>query len=94
MPLLVRVSIFSRCMTALFGCYVDGSLSHGRCVVHKQNKISVYCESCKKCICHECALWGREVGAGPGGWGHAGWVGLASQAPVTIVCAETAAESI
>lgn len=30
-----------------------------RCPVHTQQSFSVYCESCKKCICHECALWGE-----------------------------------
>ena len=85
MTLLIRVSICSGCMTALSGYYSDGSLSHNRCLMHKQNKISVYCETCKKCICHECALWGKEVCTGAWGWSHAGWVWLASREPVTVV---------
>lgn len=28
-----------------------------RCTVH-QEKLSVYCWTCRKCICHQCALWG------------------------------------
>ena len=28
-----------------------------RCRTH-QEKLSVYCWTCKCCICHQCALWG------------------------------------
>ncbi|KAL0115521.1 hypothetical protein PUN28_010800 [Cardiocondyla obscurior] len=28
-----------------------------RCTAH-QEKLSVYCWTCRKCICHQCALWG------------------------------------
>ncbi|XP_011863279.1 PREDICTED: E3 ubiquitin-protein ligase TRIM37-like [Vollenhovia emeryi] len=28
-----------------------------RCAAH-QEKLSVYCWTCRKCICHQCALWG------------------------------------
>lgn len=28
-----------------------------QCKIHKE-KLSVYCWNCKKCICHQCALWG------------------------------------
>ncbi|KAK2583315.1 hypothetical protein KPH14_009317 [Odynerus spinipes] len=28
-----------------------------RCTVH-QEKLSVYCWTCRRCICHQCALWG------------------------------------
>ncbi|XP_026831240.1 uncharacterized protein LOC105284425 isoform X2 [Ooceraea biroi] len=28
-----------------------------RCAIH-QEKLSVYCWTCRKCICHQCALWG------------------------------------
>ena len=28
-----------------------------QCEVH-QEKLSVYCWTCSKCICHQCALWG------------------------------------
>ncbi|XP_031553349.1 E3 ubiquitin-protein ligase TRIM37-like isoform X1 [Actinia tenebrosa] len=28
-----------------------------RCEIHHE-KLSVYCTTCKKCICHQCALWG------------------------------------
>lgn len=31
--------------------------SRDRCAVH-QEKLSVYCWTCRKCICHQCALWG------------------------------------
>ncbi|XP_048582260.1 E3 ubiquitin-protein ligase TRIM37 isoform X2 [Nematostella vectensis] len=33
------------------------SSSKDRCEIHHE-KLSVYCASCKKCICHQCALWG------------------------------------
>jgi hypothetical protein len=29
-----------------------------KCEIHKGEKISVYCVVCKKCICHQCALFG------------------------------------
>ncbi|CAG2060582.1 unnamed protein product, partial [Timema podura] len=29
-----------------------------RCELHHQEKLSVYCWSCRQCICHQCALWG------------------------------------
>lgn len=29
-----------------------------KCDVHKQEKLSVYCVTCKRAICHECALFG------------------------------------
>lgn len=28
-----------------------------RCESHKE-KLSVYCWTCRRCICHQCALWG------------------------------------
>ncbi|XP_018350094.1 PREDICTED: uncharacterized protein LOC108753202 [Trachymyrmex septentrionalis] len=31
--------------------------SRDRCTTH-QEKLSVYCWTCRKCICHQCALWG------------------------------------
>ena len=31
-----------------------------RCEYHNE-KLSVYCETCTKCICHMCALWGGTV---------------------------------
>jgi len=31
-----------------------------RCEEH-QEKLSVYCWTCKRCICHQCALWGGMV---------------------------------
>uniref|UniRef100_T1IL37 RING-type domain-containing protein n=1 Tax=Strigamia maritima TaxID=126957 RepID=T1IL37_STRMM len=31
-----------------------------RCETH-QEKLSVYCWTCRKCICHQCALWGGTV---------------------------------
>ncbi|KAG5322098.1 TRI37 ligase, partial [Acromyrmex heyeri] len=31
--------------------------SRDRCTAH-QEKLSVYCWTCRKCICHQCALWG------------------------------------
>ena len=30
-----------------------------RCPKHKE-KLTVYCESCKMCICHVCALFGEN----------------------------------
>ena len=32
-------------------------ISFLRCERH-QEKLSVYCWTCGKCICHQCALWG------------------------------------
>jgi tripartite motif-containing protein 37 len=29
-----------------------------KCDLHKSEKVSVYCLTCKKCICHQCALFG------------------------------------
>ena len=29
-----------------------------KCDLHKNEKVSVYCLTCKKCICHQCALFG------------------------------------
>jgi len=33
---------------------------HGRdrCRAHPAEKLSVYCWTCRQCICHQCALWG------------------------------------
>ena len=31
-----------------------------RCELH-QEKLSVYCSSCSKCICHQCALFNGSV---------------------------------
>ena len=31
-----------------------------RCLEH-QEKLTVYCWTCKECICHQCALWGGTV---------------------------------
>lgn len=28
------------------------------CPTHNEEKLSVYCWTCKICICHKCALWG------------------------------------
>ncbi|XP_045171295.2 E3 ubiquitin-protein ligase TRIM37-like [Mercenaria mercenaria] len=35
----------------------DGEMD--QCPEHKE-KISVYCMTCKQCICHQCALWGGK----------------------------------
>ena len=35
-----------------------GSNKENRCDVHKQEKLSVYCLTCTKSICHQCALFG------------------------------------
>lgn len=32
-----------------------------RCPLHEQNRANIYCETCQKIICHECALWAEEV---------------------------------
>ncbi len=42
------------------GVGAGGGGAEGRqdqCEVH-QEKLSVYCWTCSKCICHQCALWG------------------------------------
>lgn len=31
-----------------------------KCDLHKNEKLSVYCLTCKKCICHQCALFGGQ----------------------------------
>ncbi|XP_014246430.1 E3 ubiquitin-protein ligase TRIM37-like isoform X2 [Cimex lectularius] len=33
------------------------SCDRDRCTVHEE-KLSVYCWTCRRCICHQCALWG------------------------------------
>ena len=38
---------------------ISSSSEQEKCAVHRE-KMSVYCESCKVCICHECALWSQE----------------------------------
>jgi len=35
----------------------DGKSCLDKCEIH-QEKLSVYCWTCSKCICHQCALWG------------------------------------
>lgn len=37
--------------------YRHDDSNRDRCTVH-QEKLSVYCWTCRKCICHQCALWG------------------------------------
>lgn len=37
----------------------NGGLPREKCSKHKQ-KLTVYCDSCHTCICHECALWSEE----------------------------------
>ena len=39
------------------GAGSDGKISTDKCEIH-QEKLSVYCWTCSKCICHQCALWG------------------------------------
>ncbi|XP_031631421.1 uncharacterized protein LOC116345847 [Contarinia nasturtii] len=34
-----------------------GQSENDQCTTHNE-KLSVYCGTCKKCICHRCALWG------------------------------------
>lgn len=36
---------------------LDMNNKDNRCDVHKMEKLSVYCLVCKKCICHQCALF-------------------------------------
>lgn len=31
-----------------------------KCELHKNEKLSVFCQTCKKCICHQCALFGGQ----------------------------------
>lgn len=50
-------------MTSPNGGLTMGSVSgmtskDTRCDIHRQEKLSVYCLTCKKSICHECALFG------------------------------------
>nr|CAD7438555.1 unnamed protein product [Timema bartmani] len=41
------------------GDEVQGLLrTWARCELHHHEKLSVYCWSCRQCICHQCALWG------------------------------------
>ncbi|KAG8231268.1 hypothetical protein J437_LFUL011122 [Ladona fulva] len=35
-----------------------------RCGDHLDENLTVFCESCSKCICHRCALWGGTTHAG------------------------------
>jgi len=43
----------------MFKCYLLLFIYYycHRCAAH-QEKLSVYCWTCRKCICHQCALWG------------------------------------
>lgn len=38
---------------------VISSPEQEKCKTHHE-KMSVYCETCKTSICHECALWSKE----------------------------------
>ncbi|ODN01280.1 E3 ubiquitin-protein ligase TRIM37 [Orchesella cincta] len=31
-----------------------------KCSAHQKEELSVYCDTCKCCICHECALWSQN----------------------------------
>lgn len=42
-------------------------LSPIRCENHHE-KLSVFCWTCKKCICHQCALWGGMVRNSVSNW--------------------------
>lgn len=56
-------SCFASCFTSCFtSCYSSSSFCHlfSRCENHHE-KLSVFCWTCKKCICHQCALWGGMV---------------------------------
>lgn len=46
---LLFILIIWRCYCIRYYCY--------RCTIHHE-KLSVYCWPCRKCICHQCALWG------------------------------------
>lgn len=37
----------------------DSSEVRDRCKLHAE-KLSVYCWTCRQCICHQCALWGGD----------------------------------
>ncbi|TNN43829.1 E3 ubiquitin-protein ligase TRIM37 [Liparis tanakae] len=39
---------------------VEASVLRNTCDAHLE-KLSVFCWTCKKCICHQCALWGGMV---------------------------------
>lgn len=53
-----------KCITLFTGTInvpmVIGYVLFCRCEDH-QEKLSVYCWTCKQCICHQCALWGGTV---------------------------------
>merc|ERR1719427_780272 len=34
------------------------AIKEDHCERHTEEKLSVYCWTCRKCICHQCALWG------------------------------------
>ena len=36
----------------------SGVVGRDRCKSHANEKLSVYCWTCRLCICHQCALWG------------------------------------
>jgi len=52
----------SGCSSSMMGSSpmkLDG-LEADRCKLHAE-KLSVYCWTCRQCICHQCALWGGKV---------------------------------
>ena len=40
------------------GCRSDDE-GRDKCKAHVE-KLSVYCWTCRQCICHQCALWGGK----------------------------------
>ncbi|XP_071446095.1 E3 ubiquitin-protein ligase TRIM37-like isoform X2 [Hetaerina americana] len=42
----------------------DAESTSERCPEHPGEHLTVFCESCCKCICHRCALWGGTAHAG------------------------------
>lgn len=65
----LRIYANALCSTGVLGfiiCILCGwyvvFLFYLRCENHHE-KLSVFCWTCKKCICHQCALWGGMVRA-------------------------------
>ena len=45
-------------MQLILQAAADSSSKDIRCETHKLEKLSVYCLTCNRCICHQCALFG------------------------------------
>jgi tripartite motif-containing protein 37 len=45
-------------LMAAISAAADSTSKDMRCEVHRAEKLSVYCLTCNRCICHQCALFG------------------------------------